>query len=82
MEHLHGLRLIAPAGGEKLIELDPPLLLIGGESRPFESARLRGHQSGPSLPVNRVPEFLAYAKANPDKINYGSASVGSSNHLR
>ncbi len=35
----------------------------------------------PSLPVKTVPEFLAYAKANPDKINYGSAGTGSSNHL-
>jgi tripartite-type tricarboxylate transporter receptor subunit TctC len=35
----------------------------------------------PSLPVKTVPEFIAYAKANPDKISYGSAGVGSSNHL-
>src|SRR5499426_1915656 len=35
----------------------------------------------PSLPVKTVPEFLAYAEANPDRINYGSAGTGSSNHL-
>jgi tripartite-type tricarboxylate transporter receptor subunit TctC len=35
----------------------------------------------PSLPVKTVPEFLVHAKANPDKINYGSAGTGSSNHL-
>jgi tripartite-type tricarboxylate transporter receptor subunit TctC len=34
-----------------------------------------------SLPVKTVPEFIAYAKANPDKINMGSAGIGSSNHL-
>jgi tripartite-type tricarboxylate transporter receptor subunit TctC len=34
-----------------------------------------------ALPVKTVPEFIAYAKANPDKISYGSAGVGSSNHL-
>ncbi|HZO46820.1 MAG TPA: tripartite tricarboxylate transporter substrate binding protein [Xanthobacteraceae bacterium] len=34
-----------------------------------------------SLPVKTVPEFIAYAKANPNKINMGSAGIGSSNHL-
>src|SRR5215510_8736593 len=34
-----------------------------------------------SLPVSTVPEFIAYAKANPDRINMGSAGTGSSNHL-
>ena len=30
----------------------------------------------PSLPIKTVPEFLAYAKANPDKINYGIGRHG------
>ena len=33
------------------------------------------------LPVNNIEEFAAYAKANPGKLNYGSAGVGSSSHL-
>ena len=33
------------------------------------------------LPVKTVPEFIAYAKANPNKINMASAGIGSSNHL-
>ena len=35
----------------------------------------------PSLPVTSVPEFIAYAKANPGKVNFGSAGVGSIGHL-
>jgi tripartite-type tricarboxylate transporter receptor subunit TctC len=34
-----------------------------------------------SVPVNTVPEFIAYAKANPDKINMATAGVGVSGHL-
>ena len=33
------------------------------------------------LNINSVPELLAYAKANPDKVTFGSAGNGSSNHL-
>jgi tripartite-type tricarboxylate transporter receptor subunit TctC len=29
----------------------------------------------PSLPVNTVPEFIAYAKANPGRINMASAAM-------
>jgi tripartite-type tricarboxylate transporter receptor subunit TctC len=35
----------------------------------------------PSLPVNNVREFIAYAKANPGKVAYASAGPGSTNHL-
>jgi tripartite-type tricarboxylate transporter receptor subunit TctC len=34
-----------------------------------------------SVPVKTVPEFIAYAKANPGRINMGSAGVGSTSHL-
>ena len=35
----------------------------------------------PSLPVNTLPEFLAYLKANPDKLSYASQGNGSTSHL-
>jgi len=35
----------------------------------------------PSFPANTVAEFIAYAKANPSKVNMGSAGVGSGTHM-
>jgi tripartite-type tricarboxylate transporter receptor subunit TctC len=35
----------------------------------------------PALPVHSVAEFIAYAKANPGKINVGSAGAGTANHM-
>jgi tripartite-type tricarboxylate transporter receptor subunit TctC len=35
----------------------------------------------PSVPTKTVPEFIAYAKANPGKINMSTPGIGSINHV-
>jgi tripartite-type tricarboxylate transporter receptor subunit TctC len=37
--------------------------------------------ANPSIPVKSVPEFIAYAKANPGKVNMASGGTGSAPHL-
>jgi tripartite-type tricarboxylate transporter receptor subunit TctC len=49
---------------------------IGGIARDFFLVAVN-----PTLPVKTLPEFIAYARANPGKVNMASAGVGSGNHI-
>lgn len=35
----------------------------------------------PSIPVDTIPQLIAYLKANPDKLSYGSSGTGTTTHL-
>jgi tripartite-type tricarboxylate transporter receptor subunit TctC len=45
------------------------------------AANVLGMVVHPAVPVQTVKEFIAYAKANPGKLSYGHAGVGSIQHL-
>jgi tripartite-type tricarboxylate transporter receptor subunit TctC len=50
-----------------------PVASIGGT--PFVMA------ATPSLPAKTIPEFIAYAKANPGKVNMASQGIGTTPHV-
>ena len=41
-----------------------------------------GFVVNPVIPVNTLPELIAYSKANPGKVFYGSAGLATGTHLR
>jgi len=50
-----------------------PIAMLGGTPNLLVVAR--------AVPVNTLQEFVAYAKANPGKVDYGTSGVGTLNHL-
>ena len=84
----------APADGYTLLAVSPshvinPALYAKKTYDPLKSFEpitviANTHQvivAHPSVPAKDLAELIAYAKANPGKLNYGSAGTGSATHL-
>jgi tripartite-type tricarboxylate transporter receptor subunit TctC len=73
-----GSHAITPARFKAKLTYDPVRdfsfpVMIGGVPNVF--------MVHPSMPTKTLREFIAYAKAHPGKINFGSSGVGASPHL-
>lgn len=73
-----GSHAVTPARFAKRLTYDPIrdfafASLIGGVPNVF--------MVHPSMPTKTLKQFIAYAKANPGKVNFGSSGVGASPHL-
>jgi tripartite-type tricarboxylate transporter receptor subunit TctC len=91
-----GLNYVAqqPADGHLLLVGSTSTLVLreGGNNRAYDalkdirSATIVATTSTsiavhPSLPIHSVKELIAYAKANPGKLSYGSGGVGAITHI-
>jgi tripartite-type tricarboxylate transporter receptor subunit TctC len=79
-----GHTLLMATSGYSMIAAkpNPPFDLVNDFSP--VSLVARGHVilvASPKLPVNSVPELIAYAKANPGKLSFGSGGTGTLFHL-
>ena len=84
----------APADGHTLLFTQPAPIVVnqalynklGFEPERFVPIALVSIQdimlaANPKLPANDLKELIAYAKANPGKLNFGSSGAGSAPHL-
>ena len=86
--------IASPADGHTLLMASTGaiLALAGGQSGAFDVTRELAPVSliaappyilvvNPTVPVRSAAELIAYAKANPGKLSFGSSGVGSASHL-
>jgi tripartite-type tricarboxylate transporter receptor subunit TctC len=86
--------IASPADGYTLLMASTGaiLALAGGQSGAFDVTRELAPVSmiaappyivvvNPSVPVRNAAELIAYAKANPGKLSFGSSGAGSASHL-
>jgi tripartite-type tricarboxylate transporter receptor subunit TctC len=85
----------SPPDGYTLLMASGAIVIAGPhmyKSLPYDPARdlvaITNVATGPqviavgtAVPVKDLGELIAYAKANPKKVNYGSAGIGSQTHL-
>ena len=84
----------APADGYTLLQVGPPNVINATlyEKLNFDFIRDIAPVASvsreplvmnvnPSFPAKTVPEFIAYAKANPGKVNFGSGGTGTVSHV-
>jgi tripartite-type tricarboxylate transporter receptor subunit TctC len=93
-QHRHAIGPGSPADGYTIVFVGPNNFINATmyEKLPFDfiqdSTPVAGTMKltnvlevNPDMPVKTVAEYIAYAKANPGKINIGSGGVGTSPHM-
>jgi tripartite-type tricarboxylate transporter receptor subunit TctC len=69
--HVGNLHLFKQAGWDPIKDFTPVAMMT----------RAAGDRHQPKLPVNNLKELIAYAKANPGKLNFASSGNGSIQHI-
>lgn len=69
----HGTNPAVKKSGYDPVKDFTPIAMLGGTPNLLVVTR--------AVPVDTLQEFVAYAKANPTKVDYGTSGVGTLNHL-